>query len=115
MIIVRLRAMSTDRPRSIDEQLRFAIAYKRLIQLGYAGRLRAVEPHDYGVQKGSTMLLAYQRRESGDVQRKSVMGWRLFDVSKIETCAILDETFPGSRGESHQHHYTWDVLYARVT
>jgi hypothetical protein len=27
----------------------------------------------------------------------------------------LDETFPGSRGQSHQRHIEWDILYARVT
>lgn len=87
----------------------------RLISLTYAGRLRVVEPHDYGVHKRSTMLLAYQLRESGSTRRARVGGWRLFDVSKIEACSVLDETFRGSRGESHQHHYAWSVLYARVT
>ena len=104
-----------DRAQSVDEQLRFAIAHRRLIQLTYSGRRRVVEPHDYGVHQRSTMLLAYQLRESDGVQRKAGREWRLFDVSKIEACSVLDETFPGSRGESHQHHYTWSVLYARVT
>jgi hypothetical protein len=61
------------------------------------------------------MLLAYQRQETGETQRKSVPGWRLFDVAKMETCSILEETFQGSRSDPHQHHYTWNVLYARVT
>jgi len=103
------------RPLNIDEQLRFAIVGKRLIQLGYQGTLRVVEPPDYGVQKGAARLLAYQLRGSGAVPRKSVVGWRLFDVSKIEGCAVLEESFPGSRGASHQRHYVWDVVYARVT
>jgi hypothetical protein len=99
---------------SIDGQLRFAIANKRLIELSYGGRLRVAEPHDYGVHKGTTRLLIYQRRESGATQAKGRVGWRLLDVSKIEGCVVLDDTFPGSRGGPHQHHHVWDVVYARL-
>jgi hypothetical protein len=60
------------------------------------------------------MLLAYQLRELGGTPRKDFRGWRLFDVAKIEACSVLEDTFPGSRGSSHQQHYTWSVLYARV-
>jgi hypothetical protein len=99
---------------SLDGQLKFAIANKRLVQLSYGGSLRVAEPHDYGIQKGKTRLLIYQRRGSVATTRKSADGWRLLDVSKIENCRVLDDTFSGSRGEPHQHHYVWDVLYARV-
>jgi hypothetical protein len=105
---------TSDANRSIDEQLRFAIANKRLIQLRYHGHLRVAEPHDYGVQKGTTKLLIYQVRGPASAQRSDVRGWRLLEVSKIDGCLVLEETFPGSRGPSHQHHYVWDVVYARV-
>lgn len=101
--------------RSVDEQLRFAIANKRLIEIKYSGRLRVAEPHDYGVHKRNPMLLAYQLSESGGTPRKGAVGWRLFNVSDIQSCVVRDDTFPGSRGESHRHHYTWSVLYARVS
>ena len=99
---------------SVDEQLRFAIANKRLMQLRYNDSLRVVEPHDYGVKKGAAMLLAYQRRSPGGSAQKAATGWRLFDVSKIAECLILEEMFRGSRGDVHQQHHVWDVLYARV-
>jgi hypothetical protein len=99
---------------SVDEQLRFAIASKLLIQVSYSGSTRVVEPHDYGVQKGTRKLLAYQLRRTGGTQGKAVSGWRLLDVEKIEGCLVLEEAFRGSRGESHQHHYVWDLVYARV-
>ena len=99
---------------SIDQQLRFAIANKLLVQLGYGGSTRVVEPHDYGVQRGAKMLLAYQRHRTGETLRKGVSGWRLFDVSKINACVVLDEPFRGSRADSDQHHYVWDAVYARV-
>jgi predicted DNA-binding transcriptional regulator YafY len=98
--------------RTIDEQLRSAIAGKRLVKLRYSGRVRVVEPHDYGVQKGAVRLLAYQQQSFGP--RKSERGWRLFDVAKIEELAVLDTVFEGSRGASHQTHHVWDVVYARV-
>jgi hypothetical protein len=100
--------------RSLDEQLRFAIANKRLIQVAYGGSLRVAEPHDYGVQKGVTRLLIYQLRSSNAPERKAATGWRLLDAEKIETCQVLEETFSGSRGEGHQRHYAWEVVYARV-
>jgi Arc/MetJ family transcription regulator len=99
---------------SIDDQLRFAIANKRLIRFSYLGTLRVAEPHDYGVQKGTSKLLVYQRRGSSHTQRAGVRGWRLLDVSRIEACLVLEETFPGSRGDAHTRHYRWDEVYARV-
>lgn len=106
--------MAEDSRPSLDESLRFAIANKRLVQLGYHGRLRIAEPHDYGIQNGKTMLLVYQLADSGG-RAKAATGWRMLEVSQIETLTVLEPTFPGSRGQSHQAHYTWDTLYARVT
>jgi hypothetical protein len=103
------------RQASIHDQLTFAIANKHLIQFRYSGAVRVAEPHDYGTRRGTTNLLVYQHRGSSGAQQKSPRGWRLLDVSKIERCSVLDESFPGIRGESHQRHYTWDVLYARVS
>ena len=91
-------------PQTLDSQLRFAIAHKRLILLGYNGRTRVVEPHDYGVRNRSARLLAYQRGE-----------WRTFDLAKIESLTVLEKTFRGGRGQPHQHHQPWDELYARVS
>jgi len=97
-----------------DEQLRLAIASKRLIQFRYNGSPRVAEPHDYGVQKGKVKLLAYQLRGPVRAPGKDVTGWRLFDVSRIEECVAMEETFPGSRGQFHLNHLAWDVVYARV-
>ena len=98
---------------SIDQQLRFAIAGKRLVQVRYNGSVRVIEPHDYGTKNGSAMLLAYQQQSSGPA-KKSTTGWRLFEVAKIAECMVLETLFKGSRGASHQQHHAWDVLYARV-
>jgi len=99
---------------SIDGQLRFAIAGKRLLDLTYTGSVRRVEPHDYGVQKGTVKLFVYQLRATAVQPGKSAVGWRMLDVSKIERCVVTEETFAGSRGTAEQDHNVWDVLYARV-
>jgi hypothetical protein len=98
---------------SLDAQLRFAINSKRLIQFRYHDALRVAEPHDYGVQKGVTRVLAFQLRGASS-RTTSARGWKLLDVTKISGCIVLDEPFAGSRGQAHQQHYVWDVLYARV-
>ena len=67
-----------------------------------------------GSQSRAVRLLAYQLRGPVRAPGKDVRGWRLFDVSRIEDCVALEETFPGSRGRFHLHHLAWDVVYARV-
>jgi hypothetical protein len=113
--IVKAMAVSAEGVGTLDGQLRFAIAHRRLIQVGYGGCRRVVEPHDYGVQRGTARLLVYQRHRSGGTPGKGNRGWRLLDVPKIDGCVILEEGFHGSRADSHQHHYAWDVVYARVS
>jgi hypothetical protein len=110
-----MRVTSTSAPRSLDASLRFAIANKRLVEIRYGGKIRIAEPHDYGARKGGEKLLVYQLRASGGSSRRGVIGWRSLDVPKIEACRVLDETFAGSRGSAHHDHYTWDVLYIRVS
>jgi hypothetical protein len=99
---------------AVHDQLRFAIAHRRLIAVSYGGRLRVAEPHDYGVKNGSRKLLVYQIQEDGGGQEKAVTGWRLLEVSRIDACVVSDATFAGSRGTSGQRHHTWDELFARV-
>lgn len=106
-------ASDVDQSQSIDEQLRHAIANKRLVELSYHGHRRVAEPHDYGVQNGRVRLLAYQVRGASST-RRSASGWRLLDVSKISRCEVLEETFSGTRGAAHQDHLVWDAVYARV-
>ncbi len=107
-------------PENIDDdapvpaKLRFAIAQKRLIGVAYNGRLRLVEPHDFGAMNGTSKLLVYQLHADGAVPAKPAQGWRLMDVAKIGVCKVLEETFAGSRGKSHEQHMEWDAVFARV-
>ena len=99
---------------SIDDRLRFAIEHKHLIEVRYHGSARVVEPHDYGVYKGTERLLIFQLRDSVQTHHSST-GWRLLDTSQIEECLVLEKHFPGSRSQLHQSHLVWDVVYARVS
>jgi hypothetical protein len=98
---------------SLDERIRRAIGEKRLLEIRYKRAVRIAEPHDYGVIDGTERLLIFQLH--GPDSGKAAVGWRLLDVVKIESCVVTDKTFAGSRGQSRQHHYQWETLYARVT
>ncbi len=81
--------------------------------MGYNGRTRVAEPHDYGKQNGQARLLVYQLKCASSSGREAI-GWRLFDVAKIESLEVLDTPFRGSRRTSDQDHHKWDLLYLRV-
>jgi len=93
----------------IDQQLKFAIAKKRLIEFEYSSVVRVAEPHDYGIQQGVIRLFVYQLRSTPFAR-----GWRLLDVAKIDHLVVLEQTFDGSRRESSQSHHHWAALFARV-
>ena len=98
-----------------DKELRQAIAGKRLIQLSYKGKLRVVEPHDYGIYKGVARLFVYQVRGASTTQGREGRGWKLLDAEKIAGCIVLDDTFSGSRSGYDGRHLAWDAVYARVS
>ncbi len=94
------QSASIDQSRTIDEQLRFAIANGRLVGVTYHGTARIAEPYDYGLRKNTATLMMYQVRTTGVPQGKSNRGWRLLDVSKIELLTVLSETFSGGRDKA---------------
>ena len=97
--------------RRFDHQLRTAIAEKRLLRVGYKGKQRLVQPHDYGVKGGAVRLLVYQLSDgSGQAAR----GWRLLDTAGIFACEVQESTFAGGRGDFSQQHMEWDEVLARV-
>lgn len=100
-------------PSGIDAVIRRAIVGRRLLEVTYQRRIRRAEPHDYGIAGGKARLLVYQL--SAAPARGGDRGWRLLDVDKIERCEILDEQFPGGRGDAHQQHHAWAEVFARVT
>jgi hypothetical protein len=80
----------------------------------YNGRLRIAEPHDFGAMHGTSKVLVYQLHADGAAPGASAQGWRLLDLAKIGVCKVLEQTFAGSRGDSHEQHMHWDAVFARV-
>jgi hypothetical protein len=110
---VQTEDMSGAQPHgpTIDELLRAAIEQRRLIQFRYRDQERIVEPHDYGIHKGSRKLLGYQVAGSS---RGPLPNWRWWDTALIADLSLLDRTFPGGRPTPSGHHHKWDQLFIRV-
>ena len=95
----------------IDELLRMAIEQKRLIRLIYRDKPRIVEPHDYGIHKGSIKLLGYQ---VGGSSTGPLPNWRWMEVNLISEIGLLNQVFPGGRPSPSGNHHKWDQLFVRV-
>src|SRR5262249_3126181 len=95
----------------IDELLRKAIQERRLIELVYNGKRRILEPHDYGIHKGSEKLLGYQVGGSSSGQ---LPNWRWMEIERISDVHLLESRFRGGRPPSSGRHHQWDRLYLRV-
>ncbi len=96
--------------QALDTLLLTAIREKRLLRFIYKEQQRIAEPHDYGVQNGIVRLFCYQ------IAGKShgrIPGWRLVDVSGIQSCKLLEQHFAGNREVSGKHH-RWDRVFLRV-
>ena len=97
---------------AIHERILTAIHEKRLLRFFYHGKVRIVEPQDYGIQKGAVYLFTYQF--AGESSSGTLPDWRKFAVRSMSKVELLDKTFPGSRAVPAQRHQEWDVLFARV-
>lgn len=80
----------------MNSQICDASRKKHLLEFYYDGHFRKVEPHTFGVSKrGNDLLAAYQ--VSGDSKVGKVPDWKQFNLDKIETLKVLDETFSSPR------------------
>ena len=112
----QLRIIRHPAPSGIDpavhERILTAIHGKRLLRFTYLDKTRIVEPHDYGIQKETVYLFAYQI--AGESGSSRLPDWRKFAVPRISRLELLEKAFPGSRAVPAQRHQEWDVLFARV-
>jgi len=95
----------------VDELLRTAIEERRLVRLVYGNKARILEPHDYGIHKGSAKLLGYQ---VGGSSSGKLPNWRWMETDLISGVQLLDQTFPGGRPAPSGKHHQWDKLFIRV-
>jgi len=97
---------------AVHERILTAIHEKRLLRFFYHGKIRIVEPQDYGIQKGAVHLFTYQF--AGESSSGTLPDWRKFAVKSMSKVELLDKAFRGGREVPSQKHQQWDMLFARV-
>ena len=97
---------------AVHQSILTAVHEKRLLRFFYHGKIRIVEPQDYGVQKGAVHLFTYQF--AGESSSGSLPDWRKFAVRNMSNVELLNKGFPGGREAPEQKHQEWDMLFARV-
>lgn len=79
----------------MNNRIENAVSQMKCLEFMYEGYPRIVEPHCFGISnKGNFIIRAFQ---IGGTSSSGKLGWRLFDVEKIENLIILDEYFPTTR------------------
>jgi predicted DNA-binding transcriptional regulator YafY len=97
--------------QELDRLIYAAIKDKHLLRFDYKSQERIVEPHDYGIQNGVVRLFSWQ---VGGHSSGRIPGWRLFDVTDIQNCKMLDRHFAGNREVPSGKHRRWDQVFIRV-
>ena len=80
---------------SMDEQICIAIQTKHRLLFNYDGLPREIEPHAHGTSStGKELVRGFQT----DGQSSSgSLGWRLWDVAKMQSFSVSESTFSESR------------------
>ena len=72
-----------------------AVSKMKCIEFMYDGYPRIVEPHCFGISaKGYYVLRGFQ---VGGSSSSGKLGWRLFELDKIDQLIVLDEYFQNTR------------------
>jgi hypothetical protein len=75
-----------------------AIQERRLIDFSYAGGFRKVEPYVHGTSEQANEVLSGFQVAGHSASGRSI-GWKMFEVEKMEHLTILPETFAVSRSD----------------
>lgn len=97
----------------MDQSICQAIASRHLLKVQYGGESRIVQPHIYGEDHhGHELLSAYQ--VSGGSQSGESVGWKLFDLAKVEGLEILSGRFSKPQSEYNPGDATFMRVYSRL-
>lgn len=90
-----------------------AIKNKQLLSFTYAGYVRVVEPHTYGIDsKGHPALRAYQVR--GGSESGEYVGWKIFHVSEIQGLTDTQEYFAQARPQYRRNDSAFSTIHAQL-
>ena len=90
----------------MNQQICAAIKSKQHLVFNYDGLPRKIEPHAHGTSlKGKEVVRGFQTEGQSSSRP---LGWRLWDVAKMESLHVSDSTFTDARpdyvrGDSHMN------------
>jgi hypothetical protein len=95
------------------ERLIRAILDHRVVEFGYQGYRRTVEPYLLGLHEaGEPLLVGFQT--AGSSRRGEIPGWRTFITTAIEEVHMTDRTFSGPRSDFNPYGHSMLEIFARA-
>ena len=95
------------------ERLIRAILDHRIVEFGYQGYRRTVEPYLLGLHEaGEPLLLG--RQTAGASQSGEIPGWRTFITTAIEEVDLTDRTFAGPPAGFNPYGHSMLEIFARA-
>lgn len=95
------------------ERLIRAILDHRVVEFGYQGYRRTVEPYLLGLHEaGEPLLIGYQ--SAGGSQSGEIPGWRTFVTTGIDDVKLTDRSFSGPRSDFNPYGHSMLEIFARA-
>jgi hypothetical protein len=95
------------------ERLVRAILEHRVVEFGYHGYRRTVEPYLVGLHEaGEPLLLGYQT--AGGSQSGEIPGWRTFVTTGIDHVEVTERSFAGPRSDFNPYGESMLEIFARA-
>jgi hypothetical protein len=85
----------------------------RVVEFGYLGYRRTVEPYLLGIHEaGEPIMIGYQT--AGGSRTGEIPGWRTFVTTAIDEVELTDRTFTGPPPDFNPHGHSMLEIFARA-